>query len=199
MRIHLRVRQFQAAIKGTLVLVALVGALSGCTTDAAETPINSDNICIIFQQYPRWYWESVASYQKWGVPVSIQMAMMRQESSFQANAQPPRNKLLGIIPWTRPSSAYGYSQALDGTWAQYQQETKNTDAQRDSFGDAVDFMGWYGAKVNQKLSISKRDPYNLYLAYHEGMNGYANGSYKSQTCLINIAKKVQSDANTYRN
>jgi len=51
------------------------------------------------------------------------MAIIRQESSFQADAQPPRSRILWIIPGPRPSSAYGYSQALDGTWDWYRQAT----------------------------------------------------------------------------
>ena len=47
--------------------------------------------------------------------VSLQLSFIKQESSFQRTARPPRKKVLGFIPGLRASSAYGYSQALDGT------------------------------------------------------------------------------------
>ena len=40
------------------------------------------------------------------------MSFVYQESSFKADARPEREKILGFIPWFRPSSAVGYSQAL---------------------------------------------------------------------------------------
>ena len=41
------------------------------------------------------------------------MAIIKQESSFIADAKPDRRKLLGFIPWKRKSSARGYAQAID--------------------------------------------------------------------------------------
>jgi hypothetical protein len=37
----------------------------------------------------------------------VQMAIMKQESAFVADARPPRDWFLGFIPLGRPSSAYG--------------------------------------------------------------------------------------------
>ena len=45
----------------------------------------------------------------------VLMAFIHQESSFQAKIKPERKKLLGVIPWLRPSSSVGYSQALKNT------------------------------------------------------------------------------------
>ena len=58
------------------------------------------------------------------------MAIIRQESSFDPNAAPERNKLLGFIPWKRPSSAKGYAQAVEGTWEEYKKETNNRRAKK---------------------------------------------------------------------
>ena len=57
-----------------------------------------------------------------GSEPSTLMAIIRQESSFDPNAAPDREKILGIIPWKRPSSARGYSQAVDATWDQYKKK-----------------------------------------------------------------------------
>jgi hypothetical protein len=68
------------------------------------------------------------------------MSFVYQESSFQSDARPEREKLLGFIPWFRPSTAVGYSQALVNTWEDYKDETGNTRASRKDFADSADFI-----------------------------------------------------------
>ena len=41
------------------------------------------------------------------------------------------------------SSAYGYAQALEGTWDDYRKDTGRRGADRDDFADSSDFIGWY--------------------------------------------------------
>jgi len=118
------------------------------------------------------------------------MAIIRQESSFQFDAKPPRNKLLGFIPWTRPSDAYGYAQALDSTWRWYKDDTGRRFADRDDFKDAIDFVGWYTDMSNKSVGISKWDPYNQYLAYHEGQTGWRRATYNNETWLKETARQV---------
>ena len=119
------------------------------------------------------------------------MAIIRQESSSQFDAKPPRNKLLGFIPWTRPSDAYGYAQALDSTWGWYKDDTGRRFADRDDFKDAIDFVGWYTDMSNKSVGISKWDPYNQYLAYHEGQTGWRRGTYNNETWLKETARQVE--------
>jgi hypothetical protein len=125
------------------------------------------------------------------------MAIMLQESHFVADAKPPRRKILGIIPGARVSSAYGYAQALDGTWKEYL-NSRQQQANRDNFADACDFTGWYCHLSYQELGISKLDAYNLYLAYHEGKTAYKRKSYLSKPWLLTVAKKVSHNAQRYR-
>ena len=73
----------------------------------------------------------------------IHLIPKRQNTNNKNN----REKLFGIIPWLRPSTAKGYSQALDETWEQYIDETGNTWARRGSFSDSADFIGWYAEKA----------------------------------------------------
>ena len=82
------------------------------------------------------------------------MAFVKQESAFVHNAKPPRKYALGFIPWGRLSSAYGYSQALDGSWDDYQDATGSW-GRRTSFEDSLDFMGWYMDQTQKELGISK--------------------------------------------
>lgn len=123
--------------------------------------------------------------------------MMYQESSFRHDALPPRRYLLGFIPWGRVSTAYGYAQAKDETWADYRREAGGMFARRDNFGDALDFMGWYIDKSQQVNGVSKWDAYAQYLNYHEGWGGYRRGSHQRKAWLLRTASTVQARAEQF--
>lgn len=173
----------------------LSAALSGCTT---SPPDNTDNICAIFFEKDDWYEDAADASDEWRSPIPVMMAIMHQESRFDAEAQPPRTTLLGIIPWTRPSNAYGYSQALESTWETYQRSAGRYGADRDDFADSIDFIGWYNDQSHRRNGIGRNDTYALYLAYHEGHGGYSRGSYRKKSWLINVARKVQRRADSYQ-
>ena len=126
------------------------------------------------------------------------LAIIHQESAFQADARPPRTWYLGFIPGPRPSSAHGYSQALDGTWDDYIAATGNHGAERDRFDDAVDFIGWYVSETARRNGVAKHDVYHQYLAYHEGQGGFAKRSYRSKPWLMERARQVSRQAARYR-
>lgn len=175
------------------IILVILSFLTGCAT---APPKHVDNVCSIFEQYPKWYWATQDMQEKWGVPISVQMAIIRQESSFNSSAKPPREKLLGFIPWFRPTSAYGYSQATKESWRVYQRST-GRGGSRGSFYDALDFMGWYADQAHRRAGISKGNPYQLYLAYHEGIGGYIRGTYLKKKWLIDVAHKVECRAWEY--
>lgn len=179
----------------TLSLVALALVLTAC---AATPPKQQDNLCQIFRQYPNWYDHTLDSQKRWGTPIWVQMAFVQQESSFRAGIRPERTRLLGFIPWRRPSSAKGYAQAQDPAWQDYMDATNQMFARRSSFSDAVDFIGWYNDVSNRRLNLRKDDAYNLYLAYHEGHGGYQRGSWQRKNTLQAIARKVERRAAQYQ-
>ena len=172
-----------------LACAALAALLpvSGC---GSSPPKNVEDICAIFEEKSRWYKAAKKSEERWGTPIHVQLAIIRQESSFKFNAKPPRKKVLGFIPWKRPSDAYGYAQALESTWAWYRKDTGRRSASRSDFGDAIDFVGWYTDQSQQIAGISKWDPYNQYLAYHEGQGGWLKKSYRYNRDLKKIARTV---------
>ncbi len=178
----------------TKLILGIALLLSACT---ASPPKSRDNVCEIFREKDDWYDATKESYEQWGVPIPVQMAIIHQESRFVADAQPPRPWLLGIIPWFRSSSAYGYAQAQDGTWEQYLKSGGKWGADRDDFADSSHFIGWYCAVSRKKLGISKWDTRNLYLAYHEGHSGYRQKSYLQKKWLLNTANKVELKAKQY--
>lgn len=174
----------------------LMFLLAGCMPP--EPPRNVDNVCYMFKQYPKWYRSTRRVERRWRVPVAVQMAIIHQESRFQAQAKPPRRKLLWVIPWTRPSTAYGYSQALDTTWSVYKNHSGWFFASRESFSDSVDFIGWYANQAYIRAGIPRNNAYALYLAYHEGVGGYQRRTYTSKPWLIAVAHKVERRAQMYQ-
>ena len=177
----------------TIVVFALL-MIVGCATSPPE---QVGNVCDIFREKSGWHSDAKESRARWGVPISVSMAFMYQESRFIATAKPPRKKIFGVIPGPRPSDSYGYSQAKESTWDWYQRSTGNYGADRDDFGDAVDFIGWYNSVSHKELGISKQDAFRLYLAYHEGHGGYRKQSYRSKDWLIDVARKVDRQAQQY--
>lgn len=181
-------------LEKTLALLVVL-ALASC---ASSPPRNPGNICDIFDQKSRWYRAARDSFDTWGVPMSVQLAIIYQESHFDEDAKPPRRKLLWVIPWKRISSAYGYGQVLDATWDNYRKSTGHRWADRDEFDDVVDFIGWYGSRSHRKLGISKADAFRQYLAYHEGYVGYRKKSHRKKPWLVKVARRVEKRANTYK-
>jgi hypothetical protein len=181
----------------TMVVVAVFLALAGC----ASKPSNINNVCAVFAQNNGWVgnWQRAArsAERKYGIPAPILMATIRIESGFQQRARPPRRKLLGVIPWRRQSTAFGYSQALDGTWDEYRRATGNRMARRTSFADAIDFVGWYHLRSHQLNGIARTDAYNLYLSYYAGHAGYRRGVWRSNSGMQAAARRAANMANQY--
>ncbi len=165
---------------------------------SSTPPKNIANSCDIFREKDNWYDDAKASYERWGVPIHVQLAIIHQESSFKHDAETEMEYFLWIIPIGRKSTAYGYAQVKDGTWDWYAKSTHNWGADRDDFADAVDFIGWYGKKSYDTLKISKWDAKNQYLAYHEGHGGFKRKTYNSKPWLMKVAYKVERNANNYR-
>lgn len=160
-------------------------------------PYMTTDSCILFKEKKNWYKSTKKSHDKWKVPISLQLAIIKQESSFQQFAKPKRKKILGIIPGKRISSAFGYAQVTNPTWNWYKSSTGNTNASRANFADITDFIGWYVEQSNKMLDISKKDVFNQYLAYHEGQRGWKEKKYKSKEWLIEVAKSVEMNAKNY--
>jgi hypothetical protein len=178
----------------SLCLISSTVILLGCV---ASQPRNATNVCSIFEDRRGWYRAAKSAEQRWGIPVAVNMAFIYQESSFRARAKPERNRILWIIPGPRPSSAFGYAQALDSTWREYESRSGNNRASRSNFDDAIDFVAWYNATSRRLSGIAPDDARNLYLAYHEGNGGYQRGTWRGKEWLLNAAANVQANADRF--
>ena len=170
--------------------------LIACTS---SQQINTADSCIIFDEKRNWYKSTKRSYDKWGAPIALQLAIINQESAFSQFAKPERKKFLGIFPGSRPSTAFGYAQVINPTWDWYKKKTGNSNASRANFSDVTDFIGWYTTQSENIVGISKNDFYNQYLAYHEGHGGWKKKSYLDKLWLIKVAKNVERNAKMYNN
>lgn len=177
-----------------LFLSSIVFFATGCSEKFVREPANA---CEFLLDRGSWYKKITVASERWQVPVSLMMSIVKHESHFDADARPPRRKILGFIPGRRRSTAYGYAQALDSTWQSYIDETGNRGADRDNFGDAVDFIGWYVDGSTRSIGIARDDGYSQYLAYHEGRSGFQSGSWKSKAWLQQTASRVQQAAGDY--
>ena len=175
-----------------IFLILALLFISACSS----IPKNTSNSCSIFNERYLWYKYSKKTEKKWGTPIHIQLAIIKMESDFDWLAKPARQKIFKIIPFKRPSSSFGYSQAVRGTWEQYKNETGNKFATRTRFKDSVDFIGWYTNKSKSILKIPMTDAFRQYIAYHEGWGAYKN--YKKNQKVIKLAKKVKIQSDKYR-
>ncbi len=177
------------------LLMLVAGALlSACVS---RPPSTMGNLCEIYREKPGWYEDSVEAARRWDGPLDVPMAIMAQESGFRARAKPPMRFFL-FIPYGRGSDAYGYPQALDSTWSLYRKEAGGVFSQRDNFDDSIDFIQWYIHRTLRLNGVAKTDAFAQYLNYHEGQGGYRRGTWHNKGWLIDIARRVERRATTYR-
>lgn len=177
-----------------LLLTGFCLLVSACSSGPPRKP---DDLCSVFDQKYGWQKASLRMQEKWNIPMFVPLAIMAQESSFRPKVRPPRNKILGFIPGSRKSSAYGYAQAIKGTWAAYIKDTGEYWRQRDDFVDALDFINWYISEAVRANGINKNDTYKIYLNYHEGLHGYRKKSYAGKKWLLQVSRKVEKRAANY--
>jgi len=180
-----------------ILAMTVILTLGSCAARYGDAPRNLDNACSIVNERPSYLRAFRAAERKYGVPIPTLMAMIYQESKFISDNRPPHRYALGVIPIGRQSSALGYSQALDGTWAEYVRDSGDRGADRTKIEDATDFMGWYMVQTVEENGIALSDTRNQYLAYHDGRAGFRRGTWRSKGWLIRIAGEVDARADMY--
>jgi hypothetical protein len=184
------------ALASAFTGLAAAAMLGGCASLSPPTTVS--NACQIFAQKPDWWRAVRRSEARWGALPALQLSIIYQESSFTHDARPPRLDGFLFFPGKRPSSAFGYAQALDQTWREYAIAVGDRGVDRDEFRDAADFVGWYVAQSRARLNLQFTDFKAHYLAYHEGHGGYRRGTYRGKAWLLQAAAKVEANARTYQ-
>ena len=183
------------SIKIKLFYLVIFSLIVSCSS----IPANTQNACSIFSERYFWYKHAKNSSEKYNVPIHLILAFVNQESGFNRWARPKRTKLFKVVPYKRPSSSLGYSQAVKKTWQQYKNETNNPLALRTRFKDSVMFIGWYISKTNGINKIPLHDSYRQYLNYYLGWGGYSKKVYKKDKKAIIFAKSVEKKSKIYKN
>jgi len=188
---------------GRKLFITLVGALAASACSSAPRPSNPAiaDACLLLKENRPWHDAMRETARKWGAPMGFQLAVMKQESSFDSRALAPRGERtwFGLFEGERLSSAAGYSQALDTTWDMYKRETGRGMASRQDFRDSSDFIGWYYNTTGKRTGVGQYDYKAHYLAYHEGATGYLKGTWKGKSWLVETASRVASQAARYEN
>ncbi len=164
----------------------------------SSVPKYPQNACKIFGENYLWYKSTKKSSETYGAPIYIILAFINKESGFNRWAKPKRTKLFKVIPYKRPSSSFGYSQAIKKTWELYKRETNNPLAIRTRFKDSAMFIGWYMNKTKEINKIPLNDSYRQYLNYYLGLGNYAKKIYKTDKKAVILAKNVQKQAKIYK-
>ncbi|MEL6839282.1 MAG: lytic transglycosylase [Pseudomonadota bacterium] len=185
-----------SSIFRAMACVLLLGSCGSSSGDFSA-PRDLDNACSIVSERPEYLRAFRQVERRYGVPIPSLMAIIYQESKFIGNNRTPHRYALGVIPVGRQSSAFGYSQALDGTWEEYQDQEGGSRARRDDIYDATDFMGWYMTQTVAETGVPLNDTRNQYLAYHDGRTGFKRGTWRSKSWLVRIAGEVEARAVMY--
>ena len=175
----------------------LVLTLAGCASRRPSdvVPRNQADLCAIFRDNPHWVVAARDAERRWGTPIPVKMAIIWRESSFRGEARPIR--FVSGVPMGYLSSAFGFAQAIDGTWDWYKRDAGRRRADRTNFADAIDFVGWYMNMTRRLNGIPFYDARNQYFAYHEGHTGFRRGSYRQKAFLLRAAAQVEAKAQLY--
>ena len=184
----------RVVVQVTIACCGVLMVLSGCNS---SPPAKPGDVRSIFTERTSWYRAAKAAEERWQTPIALNMAIIYQESSFRSRARPARERLLWVFPGAMPSSAFGYAQALESTWQEYQLRSGNDSASRSDFADAVDFVAWYNANSRRISGIKATDARSLYFAYHEGNAGFQRGRHLRKRWFIQAADQVQQNSEKF--
>ena len=177
-----------------LIYLIVFSFLASCSS----VPKYPQNACKIFSEKYFYLKYTRAASKKWEVPISTILAVISKESGYKRFARPPRHKIFKIIPYRRPSSSLGFSQAVVKTFSLYKKENNKPLALRISYKTSSDFVGWFFWKTNKINKVSLNDTRNLYLNYYLGWTAYKNKAYRTNKKAIILAKNVEKQAKIYK-
>ena len=173
----------------SLSLALITLTITSCS-ESAKVDENM-GVCEILTQHPNWSKSLKTAQDKYNLPPAFAMGLIYQESRFKAEAK------------SKGSSAYGYAQAIDGTWKHFQKDVKSN-AKRNNFDDSVQFVGWYMNQLAKSSKLKMTDSYNLYMAYMLGATGfkrYKAGTFKNKAKIVEdkkLAQKVKDFTKHYQ-
>lgn len=175
---------------GAWVYLRPEGAGPGPALEAQPSFREIENVCRLMKARPHWWSALLEAERRWQAPPHLTLAIIWRESSFIADARPLKERFYGFLPPQRLSSAYGYAQAIDGTWSWYLREAARRGARRETFADATDFIGWYLDRSRRQFGLAFDQVYDHYAAYHQGHSGYLRPEWRENPVVTVPARDV---------
>jgi hypothetical protein len=164
-------------------LPCLLLALMMPTLASAQTA----DMCALLVRNPSWADSLKASQAKWQVTPGTILAIIDQESRFNATARG-----LGANG-ANPVRNFGYAQANLGTWNWFLRDSGKTSESRSDFEVSADFVGWHFATMERRIGAPRSNVSAHYLAYKMGEGGYKRGAPASARALASrIAARARS-------
>ena len=75
-------------MRNSFILFLSLVYLAGCASNSP--PSTTTDVCKIFKERYSWYKAAKKTEKRWKIPVYVSMAIIKQESSFRADARPGR-------------------------------------------------------------------------------------------------------------
>lgn len=164
----------------------LIFALAACHAPPQASAPPANATCALLVAHKGWDKALADAEARWATPPAVLLAVVRQESNFE---EPAKNK--------QPLAPFGYAQADARTWAAYRHAVERPHADRASFSDAVDFIGWYFAATRARTGADySKQITTHYLAYSRGQNraGKASAAARKNAAKVAAyAKAYQKD------
>ena len=135
-------------------------------TVAAQT----QDVCGLLGRHAGWSEDLKAAQEKWRVSPGNILAVIDQESRFNAAA---RGAGAG---GGNPSRNFGFAQANLTTWNWFLRDTGKPSGDRTDFALSADFVGWHFATMERRIGASRDNTTAQYLAYKMGEGGYKRGA-----------------------
>jgi hypothetical protein len=162
----------------SLTTMALLAALATVVTNGAPAAAQTANMCTRISENPDWVGHLQAVEARWGVTPGTVMAILDQESRFNARAMGPGA--------TGPAGQrnFGYAQANLRTWNWFLQDSGwNGSRSRSDFEASAHFIGWHFDEHVSLINAPVSDVYRHYLVFKQGLGGYRRGAPASSQRL----------------
>jgi hypothetical protein len=135
------------------------------------------DMCALLARNPTWADSLKASQTRWQVAPGTILAIIDQESRFNANARG-----LGASG-ANPMRNFGYAQANLQTWNWFLRDSGKGNGSRSDFDASADFVGWHFATMERRISAPRSNVSAHYLVYKMGEGGYKRGAPASARAL----------------
>jgi hypothetical protein len=170
-----------------LILRPIISATCAAIALSAPTALaQTADMCTVIARNPDWIPILQTVEQTYGVTPGAVLAVIDQESRFNASARGQG------ASGANPQRNFGYSQANLRTWNWFLRESGYEGSHsRTDFAASAHFIGWHFVEHVGSINAPVSDTYRHYLVYKQGLGGYRRGaSAASQRLARTVARRA---------